>query len=353
MVKLHYSLLLIRPQQSLTPRLSTGTTAAPRTVPTVTPQVVTNIQRMPTARVDSPTLLLPSDSANQRKEERGDVEVICLDSDSDDEGSSIDRSSHVNATRSGVGDSLADSTASQCLGRATQTVSLSANGTLKGSSPPVVVVHQQGVFPSSNTAASRASPFHLTFPQSPARTQATISSTDISPSLATSPALAATIANILASAKGGAIRVGDVVATNIGTANCPPSSVSLSSFATSSGEPPSVPRAHATQTGLSQSIADLVQYSQQLSRLNHMQPQQGTGSLAASPHKSSLQQQTQSIVDPLITTSQLLTSQPQAVSSNWQRMIPNLYVTYVYINSIRFYSGTLLIWTLLSPYNTS
>jgi len=43
-VKLHYSLLLIRPQQSLTPRLSTGTTAAPHTVPTVTPQVVTNIQ---------------------------------------------------------------------------------------------------------------------------------------------------------------------------------------------------------------------------------------------------------------------------------------------------------------------
>ena len=71
-----------------------------------------------------------------------------------------------------------------------------------------IVVHLQRVLPSSSTAASNsamASPIQPTI----ARALATIGSASISsPSLVTSPALVATIVNILAMTKSGAIKVG-------------------------------------------------------------------------------------------------------------------------------------------------
>ena len=62
------------------PRLPTATSAVPCTVSTVTTQVVTNLQRMPTARVDAPTLhfsrLMPA---------KGEEGVIYLDLDLQEE----------------------------------------------------------------------------------------------------------------------------------------------------------------------------------------------------------------------------------------------------------------------------
>ena len=192
----------IRPQQSVMPGPPPTTTVAPA-VPAAVPQVVTNIQKMPTVRVgilsqtthdqtadkvvppaailtQAAVRMVPPATQSQTRGGGGDddMEVICLDSDSEDESSS------GSAQQEG------------CHSNNIPTVA----GGRDGSFPPNVVVRQQqpGVGASrANETSQSATSLLLDRPQV---------------STPANPVLAATIANILASAKEGGIQVGNLMA---------------------------------------------------------------------------------------------------------------------------------------------
>ena len=209
----------IRPQQRVmsgpppTATVAPAVPAAiPATVPAAIPQVVTNIQKMPTVRVGTLSLtthgqtadkvvpppailtqaavrMVPPATQSQTRDGGGDddMEVICLDSDSEDESSS------GNAQQQG------------CHSNSTPTIA----GGREGSFPPNVVIRQQqssvGTSRANETSQSATS-LLLDRPQVSA-------SAIITSLLPVNPVLAATIANILASAKEGGIQVGNLMAT--------------------------------------------------------------------------------------------------------------------------------------------
>ena len=210
------------------PPAATAAPAVHTTVSTAVPQVVTDIQKMPTVRLGTlpqtthgqtavrivppathsqtavrmvPPATLgqtaarvvpPATLSQTRGGGGGDVEVICLDSDSEDEGPSAQQQGfHSNSTP--------------------------VAGEREGGFPPNVVVSQQpssvGTLRASETCPSNTSLLL-------GRPQAAII-TSRSPA---NPVLAATIANILASAKDGGIQVGNLMAA---AHTSPPRSVSL------------------------------------------------------------------------------------------------------------------------------
>ena len=213
-LSLHF---LIRSQQRVTPGppAATAAPAVHTTVSAAVPQVVTDIQKMPTVRLGTlpqtthgqtavrmvPPATLgqtaarvapPATLSQTRGGGGGDVEVICLDSDSEDESPSAQQQGcHSNSTP--------------------------VAGEREGGFPPNVVVSQQP----SSLGALRAETCLSNTSLLLGRPQAAIV-TSRSPA---NPVLAATIANILASAKDGGIQVGNLMAA---AHTSPPCSVSLS-----------------------------------------------------------------------------------------------------------------------------
>lgn len=197
------------------PPAATAAPPVPTAVSATVPQVVTDIQKMPTVRMLPPAtqsqtaarvvppatqgqtaarMFSPATLSQTRGGGGGDVEVICLDSDSEEEspsGNAQQQSCHSNSTP--------------------------VTGDQEGGFPPNVVVSQQ---PSSvgNLRASETCPSNTSLLLG--RPQAAIV-TSRSPA---NPVLAATIANILASAKDGGIQVGNLMAT---AHTSPPCSISL------------------------------------------------------------------------------------------------------------------------------